>query len=195
MRERRATWAELGIRWPYWASAEVSLAVGLAVFYLGSVNQADRGLNYFFGSFFGLISLLAVAAPLLRLREQQGAIYSPQPQRRLPHQGIFIPRSSAMTMIYLFGGILCFGVLLFIVLTTKHSRFRVKAGIGLAGYAFLGLHFLRSFSSRRPGIILTKDGIEWNEPMLAPCFIRWTRSRWRKRTGTRASILNPAPSV
>jgi hypothetical protein len=171
---RHSTFKDLNIRWWYWLVPLAFGAAGIGAFSALNLQGEDPGTLMVCGMLFCMISVLGFLWPILRTRETQGAQFVTNPSRRLPLRGILIPTSNVKNIIAVFGGtVLGIGALLAALFgdTTEH---RVKGAIAFAVYLALFLIFLKAFVARRQGILMTDEGLVWNDQMYGTGLIPWS---------------------
>jgi len=88
-------------------------------------------------------------------------------------QGLLIPISQVKIYLLLLGGSVfaIFGLLTVIFADTL--EYRVKGALAFFFYVGFAALWFRGMSKQQKGILLSEQGIVWQEIMLAPCFIPW----------------------
>lgn len=170
---RHSTLKDLNIRWWYWVVPLTFGGAGVGAFLARHSEGEDAATLLVCGTLFSTISVLGFLWPILRTREIQGAQFVANPSRRLPYRGILIPTSNVKNMIAVFGGsVLGLGALLG-ALFGDTSEHRVKGAIAFIVYLALLLMFLKAFVARKQGILLTDEGLVWNDQMFGTGLIPW----------------------
>jgi hypothetical protein len=165
---------DLDIPWWYWLITVAFAVVGTAAFLAARSEKEDVALLVGCGTLFSTISVLGVLWPVLRTREIQGVRIVASPSRRLPHRGVLIPTSNVKNLIALIGGTaLGMGALL-AALFSDNTEHRVKGALAFAVYLGVFLTFLRATVARRQGIMLTDEGLVWNDQMFGTGLISWS---------------------
>jgi len=170
---RGATLNDLNIRWHYWLiRSAFGIAALIALLALKSERE-DRFTLIACGLFFGTFSFLAVLWPLLRLREKHGVRFSSLRFAGEHLQGLWVPASSVKTwLLLLSGGV--FGLAgLGLAIAPSTMEDKIKGGIAFLFYAGFAVLWCRGLLARKPGVLVSENGVLWHEVLLAPCFIRW----------------------
>jgi hypothetical protein len=171
---RRSTLKDLNIRWWYWLVPLTFGAAGIGAFLVRHAKGEDSATLLVCCALFFTISLLGFLWPILRTREVQGAQFVANPSRRLPYRGIFIPTSNVKKIIAVIGGTV-FGIgALLGALFGDTSEHKVKGAVAFVVYLVLCLMFLKSFVARKQGILLTDDGLVWNDHLFGTGLIPWS---------------------
>lgn len=170
---KRASLNDFGIRWTYWVVASGFTIAGAFAIYAIRIEPQSRVELMLYGAFFVTIGFLAFLWPVLRVREQQGIEHIITPHRRIPYRGTFVPVSYAKIGICLIGGTaLGIGALLAALLTHDPAD-RIKGALAFAVYVSFFMIFIWQMFSRRPGVLLTDDGLVWNDYFFTTGLIRW----------------------
>lgn len=171
---RRSTLKDLNIRWWYWLVVLTFGIAGVAAFLAIHLEGEDAGTLVVCGTLFSTISALGFLWPILRTREAQGVQFVANPSRRLPYRGILIPTSNVKNLVAVIGGtVLGIGALL-AALFGDTSEHRVKGAIAFAVYLAVLLMFLRASVARKQGILLTDEGLVWNDQVFGTGLIPWS---------------------
>ncbi len=173
MPARRATLKDIGIRWHYWLYCFVFAAFGTGSLFAIHIEPQSKSTFLVTAGFFFTISLLSLLWPILRTQEQQGAQYISAPSQRIPLRGTLFPVSKVKLLLGVIGSSICAVVALWCLLFDDNSEHRVKSGIAVIAFIWLLCLFLRSVIQRRPGILLSTDGVLWHDYMMDGCFVPW----------------------
>ena len=171
---RHSTLKDLNIPWWYWLVVLAFGVAGIAAFLAIRLEGEDAGTLVVGGILFSTSSALGFLWPILRTREIQGAHFVANPSRRLPYRGILIPTSNVKNLVAVSGGtVLGIGALL-AALFGDTSEHRVKGAISFAAYLGVFLLFLRASVARKQGILLSDEGLVWNDQMFGTGLIPWS---------------------
>jgi hypothetical protein len=171
---RRTTYKDIGIGWWYWIVPAFFGAGGVGAFFAIRSEPQDKATLGTCGLFFATISLLALLWPILRVRERPGAVFISATSRRAPYRGSLIPVSNVKLIISVVGGSvlgIASGLGLLFADSLEH---RAKAGIAFVVYLGFSVAFVRAVSKRMFGILLTEDGVIWNEVLLGTGLVPWS---------------------
>ncbi len=170
---KRPTFRDIGIRWWYWICAAGFGLVCAGSVYGSRIEPENERSILLCGAFFGVISLLAFLWPVFRIRERQGIEQFITPTRRVPCRGVLIPISRVKIVIGLLGGSICGIGALLCALFADEPKNRIEGALAFAGYLGLLITFLWQASKRRPGILLTSQGIVWSDYLYSTRLVRW----------------------
>lgn len=172
---RHATLKTLRIGWAYWLVPCGFGAAGIVALAAVESEPGSRLELALFGMFFLSVTALAVLWPWLRTRESYGTEFLSVPTSRVPFTGTFIRASKSKLIITAVGGSI-FGLFaLLAAMFAGDAGHRIKGGVAFLAYLFLGAGFLRANLARRPGILLTEQGVVWNDWMYGTGLICWDR--------------------
>jgi len=170
---RGATLRDLNIRWYYWLIPSIFGIASVTAMLALKSEREDRFALITCGLFSGTLALLAVLWPVLRLREKHGVRFCSLRFAGEQIQGVFVPASSVKAWLLLLGGAV-FGLAgLGLAIGADTMEHKVKGWIAFLFYSAFATLWCRGLLVRKPGILLSQQGILWHEVLLVPCLVPW----------------------
>ena len=170
---RGATLRDLNIRWFYWLIPSVFGVAAIVALLAIKSEKEDRFTLIACALFFGAFSLLGFLWPVLRLREKHGVRFCSLRYAGESVQGMFIPASSVKVYVLLIGGGVFAITGLACAIAADSLGDRIKGAAAFLFYTGFAVLWLRGLRARKPGILLSEQGILWHEALLDPCFVPW----------------------
>jgi hypothetical protein len=111
--------------------------------------------------------------PFLRLREKMAARVTTLRSTAGDRKGLFIPTSKVQSrMTIALGTMVGVGGLLALI-WSDDLKLRLAGAVVFISSSMVGCFWLYRMSKNEPGILLTKEGVLWHEPLLLPRLIPW----------------------
>jgi hypothetical protein len=170
---RQASLSEIGVRWYYWLIAIAFGLAGIGGLAAVRIEPESRSTLIACGTFFCIMSVLSLLWPVMRIREQQGPRMVGTRLERMELRGILMPISRVKLYIGLIGASAfgSFGILATVFAESAEDR--LKGGMGaIFFFAFVFL-CLKNGIRREMGILLTSQGVVWQDILMRPIFLPW----------------------
>ncbi|HEX7861397.1 MAG TPA: STM3941 family protein [Verrucomicrobiae bacterium] len=154
--------------------ATIFLFFLLGIFALTTEPNPNEHLNFrLIGVLFLALAGLSILWPVLRLREKEELRFATLKSGNELHVGILVPVSPANQLILGIGSLVLAGLCLTMALSDDVPSARMKGWLGFAIFLGAFIVFIITILRNKPGILLTEEGIAWNEYFHGPAFIAW----------------------
>src|SRR5262249_38542938 len=138
-----------------------------------SQPRPDQSSQRLIGILFLALGTLGVLWPALRLREREELKFARLRSRDHFYEGILVPVSRAYQIVTSIGSLVLAALSLTMAITDKTGDMRAEAWCGFVAFLGIFVVFSTTLARNKPGILLTSDGIVWNEFFHNPAFIEW----------------------
>ncbi len=189
---------DLGVRWYYWLGPIVFAGMGFLLLLAPTSGLSSKYEHHVGASISIAIAISGFLWPLLRRGEKMAPKVRTLRFAAGDHTGVFIATSKIQSGLWFALGTMIGICGLGAWIWSDDLANRIEGAAAFVLYVIFASMWLYKTSKSEPGIMLTKEGVLWHEPLLSPLLIPWESiTAWYiyEHKDTPSSISEPSLGV